>query len=139
MQESACFLYLYTPTINIKRLMFSNDKNIDNLEALYREIRQYVLLQGAYLKYDLVEKLTILLATLLLIFVLTVLGIMALFYFSYMLVYTLDSFVGSLIGSYAIIGVMVLLIAFGIYRFRRQLIFNPMVRFLSNLFLNNND
>ena len=119
--------------------MFSNDKNIDNLEALYREIRQYVLLQGAYLKYDLVEKLTILLATLLLIFVLTVLGIMALFYFSYMLVYTLDSFVGSLIGSYAIIGVMVLLIAFGIYRFRRQLIFNPMVRFLSNLFLNNND
>ena len=118
--------------------MFSNDKNIDTLQALYEEICRHVKLQGDYLKYDVVEKLTILLGTLLLIFILIVLGIMALFYFSYMLVYSLNAWVGSLIGSYAIMGGMILLLAFIVYRLRRPLIFNPMVKFLSELFLNNN-
>ena len=67
--------------------MFANDKSIDNLEALFKEIKKYIELQGQYIKLDLVEKLTILISTLILICVLIVLGMTALFYFSFMLVY----------------------------------------------------
>ena len=49
--------------------MFANDKSIDNLEALFKEIKKYIELQGQYIKLDLVEKLTILISTLILILV----------------------------------------------------------------------
>lgn len=115
--------------------MFANDKSIDNLEALFKEVKKYINLQGQYLKLELIEKLTILLSTLILVFVLGMLGIMALFYFSFMLVYALDSFTNSLIASYAIIGGGLLIIAFIIYKMRQTLIFQPMVNFLAKLFL----
>ena len=59
--------------------MFANDKSIDNLTELFKEVKKYLKLQGEYVKLDLVEKLTILLSTLTLIFVLIILGTMAAF------------------------------------------------------------
>ena len=66
--------------------MFAYDKSIDNLTELFKEVKKYLKLQGEYAKLDLVEKLTILLSTLTLIFVLIILGTMAAFYLSFMLV-----------------------------------------------------
>ena len=117
--------------------MFSQDKSIDNLESLVKEMKKYIELQGEYLKFDLVEKLTILLGTLILILLITVLSMMAVFYFSFMLVYALEPITGSLTGSYAMIGGIILLLAFLIYINRKKLIFQPMVNFLSHLFLDN--
>ena len=107
--------------------MFANDKSIDNLEALFKEIKKHIELQGQYIKLDLVEKLTILLSTLILILALIILGAMALYYFSFMLVYALVPVVGSIIASYAVIGAVILIAAIGIYLMRRKLIFQPMV------------
>lgn len=117
--------------------MFSQDKSIDNLESLVKEMKKYIELQGEYLKFDLVEKLTILLGTLILILLITVLSMMAVFYFSFMLVYALEPITGSLTRSYAMIGGIILLLAFLIYIYRKKLIFQPMVNFLSHLFLDN--
>lgn len=116
--------------------MFANDKSIDNLTELFKEVKKYLKLQGEYVKLDLVEKLTILLSTLTLIFVLIILGTMAAFYLSFMLVYVLASATGSLVAGYAIIGGILILLAFIIYRLRQKLIFQPMVNFLARLFLN---
>ena len=115
--------------------MFANDKSIDNLTELFKEVKKYLKLQGEYVKLDLVEKLTILLSTLTLIFVLIILGTMAAFYLSFMLVYVLASATGSLVAGYAIIGGILILLAFIIYRLRQKLIFQPMVSFLARLFL----
>lgn len=115
--------------------MFANDKSIDNLTELFKEVKKYLKLQGEYVKLDLVEKLTILLSTLTLIFVLIILGTMAAFYLSFMLVYVLASATGSLVAGYAIIGGILILLAFIIYRLRQKLIFQPMVNFLVRLFL----
>lgn len=115
--------------------MFANDKSIDTLTSLYKEIKKYVELQGQYIKLDLIEKLTILLSTLILILLMIILCMMAFFYFSFMLVYVLADYVGSIIASYAIIGAVVLLIAGIIYYYRKPLIFQPMVNFLAKLFL----
>ena len=52
--------------------MFANDKSIDNLESLFKEVRKYLELQGQYIKLDLVEKLTILLSTLILILIIII-------------------------------------------------------------------
>lgn len=119
--------------------MFANDKSIDNLEALFKEIKKYIELQGQYIKLDLVEKLTILISTLILICILIVLGMTALFYFSFMLVYTIDSFVNNIIASYAIIGCCILIIGIVIYAMRKKIIFQPMVNFLARLFLEDKD
>lgn len=115
--------------------MFANDKSIDNLTELFKEVKKYLKLQGEYVKLDIVEKLTILLSTLTLIFVLIILGTMAAFYLSFMLVYVLASATGSLVAGYAIIGGILILLAFIIYRLRQKLIFQPMVNFLARLFL----
>lgn len=115
--------------------MFANDKSIDNLTELFKEVKKYLKLQGEYVKLDLVEKLTILLSTLTLIFVLIILGTMAAFYLSFMLVYVLASATGSLVAGYAIIGGILILLAFIIYRLRQKLILQPMVNFLARLFL----
>lgn len=115
--------------------MFANDKSIDNLTELFKEVKKYLKLQGEYVKLDLVEKLTILLSTLTLIFVLIILGTMAAFYLSFMLVYVLASATGSLVAGYAIIGGILILLAFIIYRLRQKLIFQPIVNFLARLFL----
>ena len=115
--------------------MFANYKSIDNLTELFKEVKKYLKLQGEYVKLDLVEKLTILLSTLTLIFVLIILGTMAAFYLSFMLVYVLASATGSLVAGYAIIGGILILLAFIIYRLRQKLIFQPMVNFLARLFL----
>ena len=115
--------------------MFANDKSIDNLTELFKEVKKYLKLQGEYVKLDLVEKLTILLSTLTLIFVLIILGTMAAFYLSFMLVYVLASATGRLVAGYAIIGGILILLAFIIYRLRQKLIFQPMVNFLARLFL----
>lgn len=115
--------------------MFANDKSIDTLTSLYKEIKRYIELQGQYIKLDLVEKLTILLSTLILILLMIILCMTAFFYFSFMLVYVLADYIGSIIASYAIIGALVLLIAGIIYYYRKPLIFQPMVNFLAKLFL----
>ena len=119
--------------------MFANDKSIDNLEALFKEVKKYIELQGQYIKIDLVEKLTILISTLILICVLIVLGMTALFYFSFMLVYAIDSWVNNLIASYAIIGGCIMMIGVAIFIFRKKLIFQPMVNFLAKLLLEDNN
>ena len=59
--------------------MFANDKNIDNLQQLLAELKKYAELQKDYVKLHLVEKLTILISTLILVFILLILGIIALF------------------------------------------------------------
>ena len=119
--------------------MFTDDKSIENIQQLFAEFKKFLVLQKEYTKLELTEKLTILLSTLIMILVLTILGMVALFYLLFALAYILEPFVGGLMVSFGIIaGINVLLIAI-IYFFRRQLIISPMVNFLANLFLNDSN
>ena len=116
--------------------MFANDKNIDNLQQLFVELKKYAELQKDYVKLHLVEKLTILVSSLILVLVLVILGIIALFYLSFTLAYVLAPHVGGLMVSFEkITGCIILLIILIIF-FRKRLIMQPMVNFLANLLLN---
>lgn len=118
--------------------MFANDKNIDNLQQLIVELKKYATLQKDYVQLHLVEKLTILISSLILVFVLLILGIIALFYLSFTLAYVLEPLVGGLMVSYGIISGGILLLILIIVIFRKKLIVQPMVNFLANLLLNEN-
>ena len=109
------------------------------MQLLFAEFKKFLVLQKEYTKLELTEKLTILLSTLIMILVLTILGMVALFYLLFALAYILEPLVGGLMVSFGIIaGINIILIAI-IYFFRRQLIISPMVNFLANLFLNDPD
>lgn len=119
--------------------MFTDDKSIENIQQLFAEFKKFLVLQKEYTKLELTEKLTILLSTLIMILVLTILGMVALFYLLFALAYILEPLVGGLMVSFGIIaGINIILIAI-ICFFRRQLIISPMVNFLANLFLNDPD
>lgn len=116
--------------------MFADDKSIENFQQLFIEFKKYLELQKEYTKLELVEKLTILFSTFIMIFVLIILGMVALFYLLFALAYILEPLVGGLMVSFGIIaGINVLLIA-AIILFRKKLIISPMVKFLAGLFLN---
>ena len=123
-------------TFMIPFIMFSTDKTIDNLQALFTEVKHYVDLQKDYVKLDITHKLTVLLSTLILILILVVLGMIALFYLSFTLAYILEPHVGGLMNSYAIITIGILCLGGLIYGFRPRLIVRPLTRFLANLLLN---
>ncbi len=116
--------------------MFSTDKTIDSLQALFTEVKHYVDLQKDYIKLDITHKLTVLLSTLILILVLVVLGMIALLYLSFTLAYVLRPYVGGLTNSYAIITGGILLLGILVYAFRQRLIIQPLINFLANLLLN---
>lgn len=110
----------------------------DNFQQLYSDVKKYVELQTEYVKVEFVEKLTILLSTLLIIIVMLILAICALFYTFFSLAYTLEPLVGSLASSFAIISILYVALIVVFFLFRKQIVINPLVRFLSNLFLTNN-
>jgi membrane-bound ClpP family serine protease len=119
--------------------MANNQEPADNFQQLYDDVKKYVELQTEYVKVEFVEKLTILLSTVLIIGLVMVLAISALFYLFFSLAYALQPIIGNLAISFAIIsGIYVLLIVL-FMAFRKRIIINPLVRFLSNLFLKNKE
>lgn len=116
--------------------MFAKEKNIDTLQQLFAEVKQYAELQKEYVRLHIVEKLTVLASTLILVLVLVALALIALFYLSFTLAYVLAPHVGGLTASYAIISGGILLLILLVAAFRKRLIVRPLVNFLANLLLN---
>ena len=103
--------------------MINNDPKPVSVHQLIAEIKEYLELQRDLLKVEGVEKLTIL-----------ILGGGALFYLLFALAYLLEPAIG-LIGAFGIIGCVCLSILVVVVLLRKQLIINPIVRFLYKLFL----
>lgn len=116
--------------------MFSDNKNIDHLEALFVELKAYIKLRQEHFKLELVEKTTILISSALLALVLLLLGGMVLFYLSFTVAHLLAPAVGGLATSFGIIAAVLTSLAIILYLLRKRLIIEPLAKFLSNLFLN---
>lgn len=111
----------------------------DNFEQLQADLKQYVKLQTEFVKVEFVEKLTILLSAFIIVSLVIALAFGSLFYLFYALAYTLESLIGSLELAFAIIAGLYLLLISILVIFRKSLVINPIVRFLSNLFLHKNE
>ncbi len=118
--------------------MFGAEKSIEKIQQLFAESKKYLELQTEYAKLELTEKLTILLSTLILVLVLIILGMVALFYFSFTIAYVLAPHIGGLMNSFALITLFLLILMAVVYRYKQRIIVEPMVKFLTNLFLRDN-
>jgi len=108
---------------------------VENFQQLYDDVIKYVLLQSEYIKIEFVEKLTILVSTLLIITLIIVLAVIALFYLFFSLAYALIPVLGSISVSFAIISCLYVILIGFLILLRKRIVINPLVKFLSNLFL----
>ena len=114
--------------------MLSNDKNVESIATLVATLKDYVVLQNNYLKYDVVEKLARLSAALLLAFFIFGLVFAVVFYLSFALVYWMAP-TTVVAGGFAIVGGFYFLLLFLIYNKRKTWIEQPLVRKLTGILL----
>lgn len=119
--------------------MFNNDKSIENLRQLFVEFKKYLSLQKEYTRLEVTEKLSVLLSMLIVILLTVILGMMALFYLSFTAAYLLAPIVGGITVSFSLLAVFYILLAILLISFRKQIVINPMVRFIAKLFLKASD
>lgn len=113
------------------------DKNNKSFKNLIDECKKYIDLQKEYVRLELIEKLTIVISTVILIMLMVVLAIVVLFYLSFSVAYLLEPHVGGLTNSYLILSGIFLVFSLVIYVFRKKLIITPILNFIANLFYNN--
>ena len=105
-------------------------------DELYRQLlndgKRYLQSRYDLLRLELLEKLSRIIALLLMVFTSMILLLAAFFYFSFALMEWLGSFVGRIPAVCIIGGFFVLLLLAG-FIFRKQLFLNPMIRLLSDI------
>ena len=106
---------------------------INSFTQLFTEVKDYLKLQGDYVKIDIVEKITKILSMLLFILVVLVLAMGLLFYLLFSLAYILGPEIG-FVASFAIIAGIYLVLLITMIVFRKSLIINPLLRIIIGMF-----
>ena len=115
--------------------MFSSDKNVESIAQLVESVKNYVGLQGEYLKLDAIQKIVRLVTAMTLTIVLLLLGIAFLFYLSFACVYWLEPLTGTAL-AFFIVALFFLALLILVFINRKSWIERPLVRFLADVLLN---
>ncbi len=118
--------------------MLSDDKNINSIEEMFREIKTYINLEKKVSLLALTEKLSKLLSAILLLIIALILGTAAYVYLSVLISVLLEGEFGKVWAMVILSGFQILLLLF-VYCLRRIIIYRPVVRFVANLILKDND
>lgn len=123
--------------------MARKSESNNGFQKLFTEVKDYVELRMEYMQVGMVEKLTKLFSSLLIIFITIVLAMAVLFYLLFSLAHALAPMLGFIV-SYAIIAGVFLLLAVIVFAFRKRLIINPILKLMVDVFYdetkeNNND
>ena len=112
----------------------SSDKNVESIAQLVESVKNYVGLQGEYLKFNAVEKIVRLTTALTLTIVFIILGVAILFYLSFALIYAIAPLTGTAL-AFFIMAVLFLILLIVVFIKRKSCIERPLVRFLSEILL----
>lgn len=104
---------------------------------LWEEFKKFLRLQIDYTKLTAVEKVSLLLSAVAVAIVSGLLCACALFYLSFALACALEQWIGAEWAAYMIVGGVFAVLLLIVYAFRKQLIVNPVTRFVTRLFLDN--
>lgn len=115
--------------------MLSSDKNVESIAQLVESVKNYVGLQGEYLKLDAIQKIVRLVTALTLTIVLLLLGIAFLFYLSFACVYWLEPLTGTAL-AFFLVALFFLALLILVFLNRKSWIERPLVRFLADVLLN---
>lgn len=115
--------------------MFSSDNNIETISQLVVELKKYVELQKRGLQIDFVDKLSKLMAAIVMGAVIFLIGVIALVFASMALSAAIAPHVGGTTYGNAIIFFIYVLVGLLVYAKRQTWIEAPIVNFLGHLFL----
>ena len=111
-----------------------HDKYVNLIEALFKEGKTYLDIQKRIATLTLVEKSTLFISTFVIGFILVILGMIALFYLSFMTSQIMHEWLGlPLWQSYGLIALAMIILMCIVYKARKPLFVHPIVRFLYNL------
>ncbi len=102
---------------------------------LWEELKKYFRLQIDYTRLTAVEKFSLLLSAAAVTLVVVLLCACALFYLSFALACVLEQWFGVEWAAYLVVGGIFALVLLIIFVFRKQLIVNPVTRYITRLFL----
>lgn len=102
---------------------------------LWDEVKKYLQLQIDYTRLTAVEKLSLLLSAVGVVLLYGLLCACALFYLSFSLASVLEQLIGVEWAAYLIVAAIFLVLLLIAFLFRKQLIINPVTRFVTRLFL----
>ena len=114
--------------------MLSSDKHVESIAQFVESVKNYVGLQGEYLKLDAIQKIVRLVTALTLTIVLLLLGIAFLFYLSFACVYWLEPLTGTAL-AFFLIALFFLALLILVFLNRRTWIERPLVRFLADVLI----
>lgn len=113
--------------------------NENDYKKLFTEARKYFSLEWDYTKLTAVEKLAILLSAIAFVAVVIIIGMFALQYLFSALISVLAEAMGCTWGANLIAVAILLVLLLVVFAFKKQLIVNPIARFVSKLFLKPED
>lgn len=111
-----------------------HDKYIHLIQELLKEGKEYVRLQKEFLTLTLIEKATVFISTFVIGFILIILGMIALFYLSFMAANLIEPYVGGMWESFGFITLCIILLMVIFFWLRKWLIIRPITKFLFLLF-----
>lgn len=115
-----------------------SDNIKDEIIKIFRDSRQWFEFEVEYIKLTAAEKFTVLMSMLVLGAIIMLLGIIALALLSLSLVDVFKEFMSPALANLSVCGLIVVII-FLIYFFKKPLIVDPISRFITKLFLDNNN
>ena len=115
--------------------MLSSDKNVEHIAQLVEVLKDYVGLQGEYLKLNVIEKAVKLVTALAVTVIFIILGAAVLLYLSFAAVYWLEPKTGTAV-AFFIVSMFFLFLLLLVSHFRKSWIERPLVRFLTQTLLN---
>ena len=113
--------------------------DLGSYKELFAEIKKYVTLQVDYTKYTVAEKMVVLLSAMATALVLGALAFGVLFYLSIALADYLTDVLQCQWGAHAIVAGIYALLLLVVVIMRKQMIVDPIAKFLSKLFLKPNE
>lgn len=119
--------------------MFSDGMNEIDYKKLFNEARKYFSLEWDYTKLTAVEKLAVLLSSIAFIAVIIIIAAFALHYLFSALISVMATAMGCTWGAQLIAVGILLVLMLVVFAFKKQLIVDPVARFISKLFLKPED
>jgi ascorbate-specific PTS system EIIC-type component UlaA len=108
-------------------------------KKLFTEARRFFSLEWDYTKLTAVEKLAILLSAVAFVAVVIIIGTFILLYLFSALISVLASALGCMWGAHLIAAALLGVLLLVVFAFKKQLIVDPVTRFVSKLFLKPDD
>ena len=115
--------------------MFSSNKNIEAIEKIIIEVKQYFDLQKKYVLLDLTSKMTIILSALILSIILFLIGMMIILFIGIAGGSLLGQWFDNLAIGYGLIALFFIIIAIIIYAKRNKWITTPLTHFFAKLLI----